>query len=296
MNEQLEAVTRMQDYIQAHLNQEITPAGLSKASLFSPWYACRLFKEHVGISPAEYTRRLRLSQSAMQLKHEGHTVTRAAFDSGYGSVDGYIRAFEREFGRSPGEYAKAPVPIQLFIPYGVKFRMKRRIDVDMEKVQTVFVQVLAKPSRKVLIKRGIRAKEYFDYCEEVGCDVWGLLASMDSIGGEPVCLWLPEAYKSPNTSTYVQGVEVGMDYAGPIPEGFDVIVLPQAEYLAAQGEPFNEEDYQEAIVSVQHAINRYDPSLIGYEWDDDNPRIQLEPRGERGYIELRAIKRKVSHP
>lgn len=53
-----------------------------------------------------------------------------------------------------------------------------------------------------------------------------------------------------------------------------------------------EEDYCEAIAAVQQAMERYDPSVIGYGWDDENPRIQLEPRGERGYIELRAIRRK----
>ncbi len=56
------------------------------------------------------------------------------------------------------------------------------------------------------------------------------------------------------------------------------------------GEPFKEEDYCEAILAVQNAMDRYDPSIIRYEWDDSNPRIQLEPLGERGYIELRAVK------
>ena len=41
----------------------------------------------------------------------------------------------------------------------------------------------------------------------------------------------------------------------------------------------------------QAAMNNYDPSVIGYCWDDENPRIQLEPRGQRGYIELRAVRR-----
>jgi len=62
------------------------------------------------------------------------------------------------------------------------------------------------------------------------------------------------------------------------------------EELQAQGEPFREDDYSQAILSVQYSMNQYDPAVIGYEWDDDSPRIQLEPRGERGYIELRAIK------
>ena len=77
-----------------------------------------------------------------------------------------------------------------------------------------------------------------------------------------------------------------------MPEGFDTILLPAADYLMFQGEPFAEEDYCDAIVSVQQAMDNYDPAVIGYVWDDSNPRIQLEPRGDRGYIEMRAIKQK----
>ena len=157
----------------------------------------------------------------------------------------------------------------------------------------VFIQVIHKPRRKVIIKRGIKADNYFDYCGEVGCDVWGTLLSMDSLCGEPVCLWLPEQYKLPETSTYVQGVEVAEDYDGVIPEGFEVITLPEADYLMFQGEPFDEEDYCDAIFAVQTAMDRYEPAVIGYCWDDTNPRIQLEPRGERGYIEMRAVRKKA---
>lgn len=46
----------------------------------------------------------------------------------------------------------------------------------------------------------------------------------------------------------------------------------------------------EDIRTVQTAMDSYDPSVIGYRWDDENPRIQLEPRGQRGYIELRAVR------
>ena len=61
----------------------------------------------------------------------------------------------------------------------------------MKEVQSVFVQQLHKGARKVILKRGIQAEDYFAYCGEVGCDVWGVLKSMDSLCGEPVCLWLP---------------------------------------------------------------------------------------------------------
>lgn len=291
MKEQTAAVQRMQDYIEANLKADITLAQLSSVSLFSPWHSYRLFKELLGVTPAEYIRRLRLSRSAMRLKEKQCLVTEAAFDCGFGSVEGYIRAFYREFCRRPGEYLKDPVPIALFIPYGVKFRELREDVVDMKNLSSVFINVIRKPERKVIIKRGIKAEEYFAYCDEVSCEVWGILRSMNSLCGEPVCLWLPEDYKKPGTSTYVQGVEAEVDYKGEIPEGFDVISLPAAEYLSIQGEPFREEDYSQAILAVQYVIDHYDPSVIGYEWDEDNPRIQLEPRGERGYIEFRAIKK-----
>lgn len=291
MTEHILAVQRMQDYIEEHLKQEITLAELAVCSHFSPWYAHRLFREQTGYTPAEYIRRLRLAKSALLLKRRSCRIIDVAYDLGFASVDGYTRAFQREFGMNPSVYAKNPVPIPLFVSYGVKFQRSRKEEAIMDNVKSVFIQVVRKPQRKVIIKRGKMAKHYFDYCAEVGCDVWGMLLSMDSLCGEPVCLWLPEAYRPAGTSTYVQGVEVDMDDSGAVPDGFDVITLPEAEYLMFQGEPFPEEDYCEAITSVQSAMDRYDPSIIGYQWDESNPRIQLEPRGARGYIELKPVRR-----
>lgn len=291
MTEQILAVQRMQDYIEEHLDEEMNMAELARVSLYSPWHSYRLFREHTGLTVSEYIRRLRLSKSALRLKSGTVRVTQIAYDLGFGSVDGYQRAFRREFGCNPAEYARTKVPLSLFVPYGVKFRHLRKEPVNMENVQSVFVQLIHKDERKVIIKRGIKAGEYFAYCGEVGCDVWGLLTSMDSMCGEPVCMWLTQKYIKPNTSRYVQGVEVDVKYDGIVPDGFDVITLPAADYLMFQGEPFKEENFSDAITAVQQAIDKYDPTVIGYCWDDSNPRIQLEPRGERGYIELRAVKK-----
>ena len=291
MDEKTLAVQRMQDYIASHLAEPITPAKLAEAAHFSPWYAARIFRELTGLTPADYLRRLRLSKSALRLQDEKLRVIDVAYDLGFESVDGYQRAFRREFGCNPKEYALRPVPLPLFTAYGVKFREVRRKEKQMmERVKSIFIQVVEKPAHKVLIRRGIQAADYFAYCEEVGCDVWGVLTSIKSLCGEPVCLWLPKKYRA-GKSEYVQGVEVSTDYDGPVPEGFDIIDLPAATYLLFQGEPFAEEDYCEAIEVLQSAMDRYEPSAIGYVWDDTNPRIQLEPRGERGYIELKAVRK-----
>lgn len=290
MKEQIEAVQRMQDYINDHLKETITLGDLSSVSLFSPWYSYRLFRQWTNLTPADYIRRLRLSASALKLRDESSKILDIALDFGFGSVDGYQRAFFKEFGCNPRDYAKNPVPLYLFTPYGIKYREIRKETRTMENVANVFIQRLHKPERKVILKRGVKAEDYFQYCEEVGCDVWGLLTSMKSLCGEPVCLWLPDAFRPKNTSVYVQGVEVNTDYNEPVPDGFDVITLPEGEYLMFQGEPFEEENYCQAIEAVQESIKKYDPAFIGFTWDMESPRIQLEPIGTRGYIELLPVK------
>ena len=43
MDEHIEAVQRMQDYIEAHLDTNMTMADLARVSKYSPWYSYRLF-------------------------------------------------------------------------------------------------------------------------------------------------------------------------------------------------------------------------------------------------------------
>lgn len=289
MDERIIAVQKMQNYIKEHTNDnEINMASLAEIALYSPWYSRRLFMEYVGMTPADYARKLKLKTAALRLRDEKVKIIDVAFDSGFNSVDGFQRAFYKEFGCNPKEYANNPIPLSLFTPYQIIDKNNKK-EIKMN-TKNIFITVVEKPARKVIIKRGIKANHYFDYCNEVGCDVWGILVSMKSISNEPVCLWLPKKYIKEGTSTYVQGVEVALDYNGIIPEGFDVIELAKSKYLMFQGEPFEEEDFEQAISDVWESEKKYDPSILGYSWDDENPKIQLEPIGTRGYVELLPIK------
>ncbi|MCL2675033.1 MAG: helix-turn-helix domain-containing protein [Firmicutes bacterium] len=284
MDFKAETVCKMQDYIRINTAEQITLSALASAVGYSPWYCYRLFLQYTGHSPSDYIRKLKLSSSALKLRDERIKVTDAAFDAGYFTPESYTRAFYKEFGLNPKEYALNPVMIPLFHPFNVEFKEKEQK--TMKTTVNIFITVTEKPARKVIIKRGIRATNYFDYCGEVGCDIWGKLLSIKSVSPEPVSMWLPKKLIKPDTSEYVQGTEVEADYKGEIPEGFDIIDLPAAKYLMFQGEPFEDENYCEAIDALWEAEKKYDPKILGYIWDDKNPRIQLEPRGERGYIEF----------
>lgn len=153
----------------------------------------------------------------------------------------------------------------------------------------ICVTVVHKPRRAALIRRGIQAQEYFGYCQEVGCDVWEQLLAMAMPDREPLCLWLPDDMIVPGTSRYVQGTEVPDDC--PVPQGFEKIWLPESDYLQFQGQPFAEADFGQAIAEVWNAMADFDPGELGFAWNEDAPRIQLEPQCRRGYIELKAVQR-----
>lgn len=290
MQDRILAVRRMQEHIAQNTDRGITPGELSRVSGYSARQAVRLFRFFLNITPAGYARRLRLSNAALRLRDENVKIIDAAFDAGYGSVDGFQRAFRKEFGCNPKEYARSPIALYLFTPYYVQPEREERKDNNMENTK-VTVQIVSRPQRKAVIKRGKKATHYFEYVEEVGCDIWGLLTSMKSFCGEPVCMWLPQEYIKPGTSEYVQGVELLPNDEMPVPEGFDVIELPEAEYMMFRGETFREEDFEDAISTVWKYETEFDFAALGYERDDRNPRIQMEPLGERGYIEYLPIRK-----
>jgi AraC family transcriptional regulator len=293
--DKIKAVQRMQDHIEAHLREEITMLALARAARYSPWHAARLFKDLTGKSPFEYIRSRRLSEAAASLRGSQRRVLDVALDFVFDSHEGFTRAFARQFGVSPNRFRRSKTSVELFLPPqlrdGYLRRQQGETPVAQTPMQTVFVQVLDRPARRMIVKRGVKATHYFEYCEEVGCDVWDVLSGIDGAVQEPLGMWLPEAMKRPGTSTYVQGVEVPTEGTFEIPAGFEVMDLPACKMMVFQGPPFDEAQFEQAIEALWDVIKSYRPETYGFAWaDEDGPRFQLRPEGYRGYIEGRPVR------
>lgn len=78
--DKINAVQKMQDYVETHLHEPITLKNLADAAGYSPWHAAKIFKELLGKTPFEYIRALRLSKAAMVLRDGGEKVVDVAFD------------------------------------------------------------------------------------------------------------------------------------------------------------------------------------------------------------------------
>lgn len=83
----------------------------------SPYHFSRLLSHATGEPPVSMRRRIMLERAAWQLGR-GASVTDAAFDAGYESVDGFARAFGRAFGHPPSVPAASH---HLAAPNGIHF-------------------------------------------------------------------------------------------------------------------------------------------------------------------------------
>lgn len=286
----------MQDFIERHMTEPITLHMLAQAAGYSPWHAARIFKELTGKTPFEYIRELRLSRAVEKLRDEDNRIIDIALDFVFESHEGFTRAFSKQFGMSPRDYVKNQPPVRLFMPLRVRdyYLKLQKGDIDMAektKTNTIFVQVVDRPARKLILKRGTKARFYFEYCEELGCDIWDILCKVKDALYEPIGMWLPDNLRKPGTSVYAQGVEMPADYSGPVPEGFEIIDLKPCKMMVFQGPPYDDCHYQEAIGDLWEVMKTYNPEIYGFKWaDEDGPRFQLEPQGYRGYIEARPVR------
>jgi len=291
----------MQAYMQEHLQDPITASDIAKAVGYSPYHASRLFKEAFGLSPFEYLRRERLLHAAQSLRQRKSKVLTVALDFVFGSHEGFTRAFANAFGISPKKYANHPRPVGWTVPLCYLDRQKTKSEgfTMKENTAVVFVQIVERPARKLILRRSKNAEEYFAYCEEVGCGTsdmsapWDILCGIKEALYEPVGLWLPDNMRPTGTGIYAHGVEVAADYSGAIPEGFDIIELPSCKMMVFQGAPYNDDDYQEAVGSTMAHIETFNPEVYGYQYANTLvPRMQLAPTGWRGYIEMYPVTEK----
>jgi AraC-like DNA-binding protein len=295
MREQADAVQRMQDCIESHLEEPLTLQQLAKAAGYSPWHAARLFREMVGITPLEYLRARRLSRAALRLRDSGDRVLDVALEHAFDSHEGFTRAFSGRFGVTPDRYRRDAPPIPLFMPRSARdaYLMKNNGGAEtMETTNTVFVHVVDRPARRLIVQRAKKAAGYWEYCEEMGCDAEGILTSLKGASSEIMGLWMPAHLRPAGTSEYVMGIEVPAGYTGPVPGGMELIDLPACQYLHFQGEPYKDEEMGQACAALDKAFENYRPDRIGWQWADElGPTVQYAPMPERGCALARPVKK-----
>jgi AraC family transcriptional regulator len=101
---------RLRELLDAVLDEEHRSlADMAHGAYSSPFHFSRCLARDAGESPVAMRRRVALERAAWQLAR-GTSVTDAAFGAGYGSVEGFSRAFVRAYGHLPSTVPAGPTP------------------------------------------------------------------------------------------------------------------------------------------------------------------------------------------
>lgn len=97
-------VRRAIELMREHVEEPRPVHAISRALGISPRQLERLFRNHAGVSPSVYARRLRLEHARELLQHTDLPLVEIAIAVGFGGYSQFRKAYKKHIGRNPAEY------------------------------------------------------------------------------------------------------------------------------------------------------------------------------------------------
>ena len=106
----IDPIQRAVDWIEENLRADIRTEDAAREAGFSLFHFSRLFAGQTGLTVMQFVTKRRLRHAAHAIS-QGKRIIDAAYEYGFDSVSGFTRAFHREFGCTPREYAHSAHPL-----------------------------------------------------------------------------------------------------------------------------------------------------------------------------------------
>jgi len=99
-----ERLQRVRDYIEAHLNEDLSLTVLADIACLSPYHFSRSLKQSVGVGPQRYVIQRRIERAKTMLRRTREPLALIALDAGFGDQSHFTTIFHREIGVTPGRF------------------------------------------------------------------------------------------------------------------------------------------------------------------------------------------------
>ncbi|MFT5158852.1 MAG: AraC family transcriptional regulator [Paracoccaceae bacterium] len=124
------------DFIERNMFEPIDIHDIARASNYSTYHFCRIFRLFVGDSPKEYLRKRRLTIAAERLAKGESSILNIALDCQFESHASFTRSFKQLFKMSPEQYRETADPFRLlykdqFSPH-MLHHLQNRLDMEPE--------------------------------------------------------------------------------------------------------------------------------------------------------------------
>jgi AraC family transcriptional regulator len=106
----LAQIQKAVDYIEDHLNDELSLESVARIAGFSKWHFQKIFSASVGDSLKEYIRLRRLTKAMNELVATDKRILDISLAAGFESQEAFTRAFRVMYTMTPGEARKSGNP------------------------------------------------------------------------------------------------------------------------------------------------------------------------------------------
>ncbi len=107
VEENQRCIRNVLEYINAHLQEEISMNSLAKQYYVSKFHLTHLFKSYTGTTFTQYVNGLRVNKSLKLLQNLENRILDISYECGYTSAKSFNNAFRQVMGITPSEYRKS---------------------------------------------------------------------------------------------------------------------------------------------------------------------------------------------
>jgi len=102
-----ERLQRVRDYVEAHLDEDLSLTVLADIACLSPYHFSRSFKEASGVGPQRYVIQRRVERVKRLMRQTHEPLALIAQEAGFADQSHFTIAFRREMGVTPGRFRAA---------------------------------------------------------------------------------------------------------------------------------------------------------------------------------------------